>query len=152
MFNDSVLSNITLGLPVERERAMRALQAANLTQRVAELPQGMDTLVGHNASILSGGERQRLAIARAIYKDAPILILDEATSALDTDTDSLVQASLRTAMQGRTTIAIAHRLSTIKDADCIYVMGQGRVLQNGTHDELMVLGGAYAEFIRHSQN
>jgi subfamily B ATP-binding cassette protein MsbA len=152
MFNDSVLSNITLGLPVERERAMRALQAANLAQRVAELPQGMDTLVGHNASLLSGGERQRLAIARAIYKDAPILILDEATSALDTDTDSLVQASLRTAMQGRTTIAIAHRLSTIKDADCIYVMGQGRVLQNGTHDELMVLGGAYAEFIRHSQN
>ncbi len=152
MFNDTVLSNITLGLPVERERAMRALQAANLAQRVAELPQGMDTVVGHNASLLSGGERQRLAIARAIYKDAPILILDEATSALDTDTDSLVQASLRTAMQGRTTIAIAHRLSTIKDADCIYVMGQGRVLQQGCHDELMAMGGAYSEFIRHSQS
>jgi ATP-binding cassette, subfamily B, bacterial MsbA len=152
MFNDTVLSNITLGLPVERERAMLALQAANLAQRVAELPQGMDTVVGHNASLLSGGERQRLAIARAIYKDAPILILDEATSALDTDTDSLVQASLRTAMQGRTTIAIAHRLSTIKDADCIYVMGQGRVLQQGSHDELMVMGGAYFEFIRLSQS
>ncbi len=150
MFNDSVLSNITLGLPVERERAMRALQAANLAQRVAELPQGMDTLVGHNASLLSGGERQRLAIARAIYKDAPILILDEATSALDTDTDSLVQASLRTAMQGRTTIAIAHRLSTIKDADCIYVMGQGRILQQGTHEALIQQGGPYAEFVRHS--
>jgi subfamily B ATP-binding cassette protein MsbA len=152
MFNDTVLSNITLGLPVERERAMLALQAANLAQRVAELPQGMDTVVGHNASLLSGGERQRLAIARAIYKDAPILILDEATSALDTDTDSLVQASLRTAMQGRTTIAIAHRLSTIKDADCIYVMGQGRVLQQGSHDELMAMGGAYFEFIRLSQS
>ena len=152
MFNDTVLSNITLGLPVDRERALQALQAANLAQRVSELPQGMDTVVGHNASLLSGGERQRLAIARAIYKDAPILILDEATSALDTDTDSLVQASLRTAMQGRTTIAIAHRLSTIKDADCIYVMGQGRVLQQGSHDELMALGGDYFEFIQLSQS
>ena len=152
MFNDTVLSNITLGLPVERERARRALESANLAQRVAELPQGMDTVVGHNASLLSGGERQRLAIARAIYKDAPILILDEATSALDTDTDSLVQASLRTAMQGRTTIALAHRLSTIKGADCIYVMGQGRVLQQGSHDELMAMGGEYFEFIRLSQS
>ena len=152
MFNDTVLSNISLGLPVDRGRALQALQAANLAQRVSELPQGMDTVVGHNASLLSGGERQRLAIARAIYKDAPILILDEATSALDTDTDSLVQASLRTAMQGRTTIAIAHRLSTIKDADCIYVMGQGRVLQQGSHDELMALGGDYFEFIQLSQS
>lgn len=152
MFNDTVLSNITLGLAVDRARALQALQSANLAQRVAELPLGMDTVVGHNASLLSGGERQRLAIARAIYKDAPVLILDEATSALDTDTDSLVQAALRTAMQGRTTIAIAHRLSTIKDADCIYVMGQGCVLQQGSHTELMALGGAYAEFIRHSQS
>ena len=152
MFNDTVLSNISLGLPVDRGRALQALQAANLAQRVSELPQGMDTVVGHNASLLSGGERQRLASARAIYKDAPILILDEATSALDTDTDSLVQASLRTAMQGRTTIAIAHRLSTIKDADCIYVMGQGRVLQQGSHDELMALGGDYFEFIQLSQS
>ena len=152
MFNDTVLSNITLGLPVDRERALQALKAANLAQRVSELSRGMDTVVGHNASLLSGGERQRLAIARAIYKDAPVLILDEATSALDTDTDSLVQASLRTAMQGRTTIAIAHRLTTIKDADCIYVMGQGRVLQQGSHDELMALGGAYYEFIRLSQS
>jgi subfamily B ATP-binding cassette protein MsbA len=112
----------------------------------------MDTVLGHNASILSGGERQRLAIARAIYKDTPILILDEATSALDTDTDSLVQASLRNAMQGRTTIAIAHRLSTIRDADCIYVLGRGRILQQGNHAELMAQGGAYLDFIRLSQN
>jgi len=152
MFNDTVLSNITVGLPLDRERALQALQAANLAQRVSELPQGMDTVVGHNASLLSGGERQRLAIARAIYKNAPVLILDEATSALDTDTDSLVQASLRTAMQGRTTIAISHRLSTIKDADCIYVMGHGRVLQQGNHEELMALGGSYSEFIRLSQS
>jgi subfamily B ATP-binding cassette protein MsbA len=152
MFNDTVLHNITLGQAIDRERALAALQAANLEDRIAELPQGMDTLLGHNAGILSGGERQRLAIARAIYKDAPILILDEATSALDTDTDSLVQASLRTAMRGRTTIAIAHRLSTIKDADCIYVLGRGRILQQGTHDELMQAGGAYLEFIRLSQS
>ena len=131
---------------------MSALRAANLAERVADLPQGMDTVLGHNASILSGGERQRLAIARAIYKDAPILILDEATSALDTDTDSLVQASLRNAMQGRTTIAIAHRLSTIKDADCIYVLDHGRILQQGNHAELMAEGGAYLDFIRLSQS
>jgi subfamily B ATP-binding cassette protein MsbA len=152
MFNDTVLNNITLGQAIDRKRALDALQAANLAERVSELPQGLDTLLGHNASILSGGERQRLAIARAIYKDAPILILDEATSALDTDTDSLVQASLRTAMRGRTTIAIAHRLSTIKDADCIYVLGRGRILQKGSHEELMEKGGAYLEFIRLSQS
>lgn len=152
MFNDTVLNNITLGQKVDRARAFEALQAANLAERIEELPQGIDTLLGHNAGMLSGGERQRLAIARAIYKDAPILILDEATSALDTDTDSLVQTSLRTAMRGRTTIAIAHRLSTIKDADCIYVLGRGRILQKGTHNELMQKGGAYLEFIRLSQN
>lgn len=152
MFNDTVLHNITLGQAVDRERALAALQAANLAERIQELPQGMDTVLGHNAGMLSGGERQRLAIARAIYKNAPILILDEATSALDTDTDSLVQASLRTAMRGRTTVAIAHRLSTIKDADCIYVLGRGRILQQGTHDELMQKGGAYLEFIRLGQS
>lgn len=148
MFNDSVLNNLALGQNVDRERAMRALEAANLSERVASLPQGMDTVLGHNASLLSGGERQRLAIARAIYKDAPILILDEATSALDTDTDSLVQASLRTAMVGRTTIAIAHRLTTIRDADTIFVMQQGRVLQSGSHQALLDQGGAYEDFIR----
>ena len=152
MFNDTVLNNIALGQVIDRERAMAALQAANLAQRVDELPEGLDAMIGHNASLFSGGERQRLAIARAIYKDAPILILDEATSALDTDTDSLVQASLRTAMRGRTTIAIAHRLSTVKDADCIYVLGRGKILQNGTHDELIAQGGAYLEFIRLSQS
>ena len=152
MFNETVINNIALGQAIDRERALSALRAANLAERVADLPQGMDTVLGHNASILSGGERQRLAIARAIYKDAPILILDEATSALDTDTDSLVQASLRNAMQGRTTIAIAHRLSTIKDADCIYVLGRGRILQQGNHAELMAEGGAYLDFIRLSQS
>jgi len=152
MFNDTVLNNIALGRAIDPEKAWAALEAANLAQRVRDLPQGLDTIVGHNASLLSGGERQRLAIARAIYKDAPVLILDEATSALDTDTDSLVQASLRNAMAGRTTIAIAHRLSTIRDADCIYVLGHGRILQHGSHDALMAQGGAYLDFIRLSQS
>ena len=148
MLNDTVLHNVALGQPLDRERAHAALVAANLSERIAALPQGMDTVLGHNASLLSGGERQRLAIARAIYKDAPILILDEATSALDTDTDSLVQASLRTAMTGRTTIAIAHRLSTIRDADTIYVLQHGRILQSGNHEALIAQGGAYEDFIR----
>ena len=148
MFNDTVLNNVALGQPLDRERAQRALESANLLERVDALPQGMDTILGHNASLLSGGERQRLAIARAIYKDAPILILDEATSALDTDTDSLVQASLRTAMVGRTTIAIAHRLTTIRDADVIFVLQHGRILQSGNHDALIAEGGAYEDFIR----
>ena len=148
MFNDTVLNNVALGQPLDRDRAQRALESANLADRVASLPQGMDTLLGHNASLLSGGERQRLAIARAIYKDAPILILDEATSALDTDTDSLVQASLRTAMEGRTTIAIAHRLTTVRDADVIFVLQHGRILQSGNHDALIAQGGAYEDFIR----
>lgn len=152
MFNDTVLNNVALGQPVDRARALAALDAANLSQRVAALPQGLDTVLGHNASLLSGGERQRLAIARAIYKDAPILILDEATSALDTDTDSLVQASLRTAMVGRTTIAIAHRLTTIRDADTIVVLQHGRILQSGNHQTLMEQGGAYEDFIRLSQS
>ncbi len=148
MFNDTVLQNVALGQAVDRKRIQEALVAANLADRVAALPQGLDTVLGHNASVLSGGERQRLAIARAIYKNAPILILDEATSALDSDTDSLVQASLRTAMVGRTTIAIAHRLSTIRDADVIYVLQHGRVLQSGSHEALLAQGGAYEDFIR----
>jgi subfamily B ATP-binding cassette protein MsbA len=148
MLNDSVLNNISLGQPLDRAKAVLCLKAANLDERVSALPQGIDTVLGHNASVLSGGERQRLAIARAIYKDAPILILDEATSALDTDTDSLVQASLRTAMVGRTTIAIAHRLTTIKDADLIFVLQHGRIIQSGTHASLIDQRGAYEDFIR----
>ena len=148
MFNDTVLNNVAMGQSIDRNRAMKALEAANMAERVAALPQGLDTVLGHNASLLSGGERQRLAIARAIYKDAPILILDEATSALDTDTDSLVQASLRTAMVGRTTIAIAHRLTTIRDADTIIVLQNGRILQSGSHQSLLAQGGAYEDFIR----
>lgn len=148
MFNDTVLNNIALGQPIDRERAQRCLTDAYLSELVASFPSGLDTVLGHNASMLSGGERQRLAIARALYKDAPILILDEATSALDADTDSLVQAALRAAMVNRTTVAIAHRLSTIRDAHWVVVLQGGRIVQQGTHDALATQPGAYQDFMK----
>jgi ATP-binding cassette, subfamily B, bacterial MsbA len=148
MLSDSVLHNVTLGQSVDRERAAQCIRAAYLGDLVTSLPQGMDTLIGHNANILSGGERQRLAIARALYKDAPILILDEATSALDPDTDKLVQAALRTVMANRTTIAIAHRLSTISDADNIVVLQNGHISQQGNDQTLRTEEGAYRDFLR----
>lgn len=148
MLNDTVLNNITLGKPVDRERAQHCLEAACLADLVSGLALGMDTVLGHNAASLSGGERQRLAIARALYKDAPVLILDEATSALDADTDSLVQTALRAAMVNRTTIAIAHRLSTISDADQVVVLHNGSIAQQGTHLQLLAQSGAYQDFIK----
>ncbi|WP_293224864.1 lipid A export permease/ATP-binding protein MsbA [Ottowia sp.] len=145
MLNDSIAANVALGAePVDRERVQRCLQQANLADYVAALPQGIDTVVGHNATELSGGQRQRLAIARALYKDAPVLLLDEATSALDTHSERLVQQALHTAMAGRTTLVIAHRLSTIEHADRIVVMERGHVMEQGTHAELMARGGRYA--------
>ena len=148
MLNDTVLNNIVLGQEIDPKRVICCLKSANLYDLVNSLPQGLDTVLGHNASLLSGGERQRLAIARALYKNAPILLLDEATSALDPDTDSLVQAALRTTMAGRTTIAIAHRLSTVRDADVIFVLQNGRIIQTGTHQELEAESGIYRDFVR----
>jgi subfamily B ATP-binding cassette protein MsbA len=148
MLNDSIVNNVALGQPVDRARVQDCLIAANLGTLIQTWPQGMDTTVGHNASLLSGGERQRLAIARAMYKDAPILILDEVTSALDADTERLVQDALRKVMKGRTTIAIAHRLSTIRDADQIVVLQAGRIVQTGTHQSLEHAAGAYQDFLR----
>ena len=124
------------------------LEAANLGNFITELPQGMDTLVGHNAMQLSGGQRQRLAIARALYKDAPILILDEATSALDTESERSVQEALARLMQQRTTLVIAHRLSTVQHANRIVVMEAGRIVEMGTHAELIGLEGAYSRLYR----
>jgi len=111
---------------------------------VEGLPQGLDSLIGHNGSQLSGGQRQRLAIARAVYKDAPVLILDEATSALDSESERLVQGALEVLMQGRTSLVIAHRLSTIQAANRVLVLDGGRVVEQGTHAELLAGGGLFA--------
>lgn len=144
MLNDTVAANVALGQPIDRERVTAALEAANLGDHVRGLPLGQDTVVGHNATQLSGGQRQRLAIARALYRDAPILVLDEATSALDTESERLVQQALQRLMVGRTTLIIAHRLSTIEHADRVVVMQQGHIVEEGTHTALMAAGGVYA--------
>ncbi len=145
MLNDSIAVNVALGATtIDRARVQRCLAQANLAEHVATLPQGIDTVVGHNATELSGGQRQRLAIARALYKDAPVLLLDEATSALDNRSERLVQQALNTAMAGRTTLVVAHRLSTIERADRIVVMERGRVVEQGPHADLLARGGLYA--------
>lgn len=144
MLNVSVAENVALGTKPDEQRVQACLEAANLADLVASLPNGMHTLVGHNASKLSGGQRQRLAIARALYKDAPILILDEATSALDTQSERLVQEALQRLMRGRTTVVIAHRLSTIEHADRVVVMERGHIVEQGTHASLLAENGLYA--------
>ncbi|HQD49346.1 ATP-binding cassette domain-containing protein, partial [Ottowia sp.] len=151
MLNDTVAANVALGAPtIDRDRVQQCLQDANLAAHVATLPQGIDTLLGHNATQLSGGQRQRLAIARALYKDAPVLLLDEATSALDTESERLVQQAITCAMAGRTTLVIAHRLSTIEHADRIVVMAHGRIVEQGTHAQLVATGGLYARLNHHA--
>jgi subfamily B ATP-binding cassette protein MsbA len=144
MLNDSIAANVALGMEIDRSRIEDCLSAAHLRALVAELPKGIDTLVGHNAMQLSGGQRQRLAIARALYKDAPILILDEATSALDTESERAVQDALQDLMHNRTTLVIAHRLSTVMHADRIIAMNAGQVVETGTHQELIEKNGHYA--------
>ena len=144
LFNDTVAANVALGDAVDRERVLAALKSANLLEFALALPQGIDSVVGHNGNELSGGQRQRLAIARAIYKDAPVLILDEATSALDSQSERAVQDALEVLMRGRTTLVIAHRLSTIEHADRVVAMDGGRIVEQGSHAELLAHGGLYA--------
>jgi subfamily B ATP-binding cassette protein MsbA len=144
LFNDTIRTNIAYGNPDAGDEAiLDAARAALVDEFVSCLPAGYDTVIGERGLRLSGGERQRISIARALLRDAPILILDEATSSLDTESEALVQKALENLIEGRTTIVIAHRLSTVRRSDRILVLGNGRVHEEGTHDELIRRQGLY---------
>jgi subfamily B ATP-binding cassette protein MsbA len=157
LFNDTVRNNIAYGrADADEARVIDAAKAANAHDFISALPQGYDSVIGEGGVLLSGGQRQRLAIARALFKDPPILILDEATSALDTESERLVQAALNNLMRGRTTLVIAHRLSTIRSADKIVVLDKGAIVEVGHHDELMARRGIYRklhdlQFVEHAE-
>jgi len=154
LFNDTVAANIAYGLSRDatQEAIESAATGAHALDFIRALPEGFNTIIGENGSRLSGGQRQRIAIARAILKDAPILILDEATSALDNESERQVQEALETLMQGRTTLVIAHRLSTIERADCIVVLQHGRIVEKGTHRDLLTRDGVYAQLYKLHSN
>jgi len=146
LFDDTIANNISYGAvgEVSREQIQTAAEAAHVDEFAKNMPLGLDSPVGENGANLSGGQRQRIAIARAILRDAPILILDEATSALDTESERAIQSALTRLLDNKTSIIIAHRLSTIEHADCIVVMDQGRIIEQGSHQQLLAKGGAYS--------
>jgi ATP-binding cassette, subfamily B, bacterial MsbA len=149
LFDDTIRANIAYGAkPIDESQVIHAAKAAAAHDFIMSLPKGYDTRVGEAGGLLSGGERQRIAIARAIYKDAPILLLDEPTSSLDSEAEAKVQAALEQLMRGRTVLMIAHRLSTVKKADLICVLDQGRIVESGRHDELVAKGGLYTSLHR----
>mgnify|MGYP000893693911 FL=1 len=149
LFNDTVRNNITYGREgCTEEEVVAAARAANALDFIMAMPSGFETVIGESGTRLSGGQRQRLSIARAILKDAPILILDEATSALDNESEREVQQALENLMHNRTTIVIAHRLSTIQNADRIIVLRDGELVEEGTHKELLALEGEYSSLYR----
>ena len=143
LFNDSIFNNVAYG-PFSEEEILKAISAANMDEFVDKLPDGLQTKVGDEGVLLSGGQRQRIAIARALLKDAPILIMDEATSALDTESERYIQNALEKLMQNRTTLVIAHRLSTVEKADRIVVLADGEIVESGSHKELINQDGEYA--------
>ena len=147
LFNRSILENIRYGnVQATDEEVYNAAKKAYADEFINKLPKGYHSKVGERGVMLSGGERQRIAIARAILKNAPILILDEATSALDSKSEQYIQKSLKKLMKGKTVIAIAHRLSTLKEMDRLIVMDKGKIIEEGSHDYLISKGGAYSEF------
>jgi subfamily B ATP-binding cassette protein MsbA len=144
LFNDTIKSNIAFGFPASDAEIVAAAEAARVTEFSAQMPLGLETVVGDRGALLSGGQRQRIAIARALLRNTPILILDEATSALDTELERQIQEQLEALMANRTTLVIAHRLSTVEKADRILVMEAGRVVESGSHRELLAHDGQYA--------